>query len=199
MGSKKVIRRLRVKGTLFILTALLLILTGGFLLSIHPEEDQMIAFVLAIAMLVGGAVLLFFGIDNWKGKNSRYVKKNPGMLEMADDLLETTVYQDKFVIISKKAIAAKKDLATVAALDDVLAVYEYVHRTNGMADNRAIKLELINGRTVSIGIYGRKKATKDNLMLTISHYCPNAALGYSGEIMDYVRTKRKEYRTANSQ
>ncbi|MCR5703956.1 MAG: hypothetical protein K6G85_04985 [Eubacterium sp.] len=159
----------------------------------------MTAFILAIAMIVGGAVLLFFGVDNWKGKNSRYVKKNPGMLEMADDLLETTVYQDKFVIISKKAIAAKKDLATVAALDDVLAVYEYVHRTNGMADNRAIKLELINGRTVSIGIYGRKKATKDNLMLTISHYCPNAALGYSGEIMDYVRTKRKEYRTANSQ
>ncbi len=199
MGSKKVIKRLRVKGTLFILTALLLILTGGFLLSLHPEEDLMTAFILAIAMIVGGAVLLFFGVDNWKGKNSRYVKKNPGMLEMADDLLETTVYQDKFVIISKKAIAAKKDLATVAALDDVLAVYEYVHRTNGMADNRAIKLELINGRTVSIGIYGRKKATKDNLMLTISHYCPNAALGYSGEIMDYVRTKRKEYRTANSQ
>ena len=113
MGSKKVIKKLRVKGTIFLLTGILLVLTSVFLLSLKPQDDgQTAAIFVAIAMLVGGAVLFYLGIDNWKGKNSSYIRNNPGILELADDLLMNPVYQDKFITISNKAIATKKDIST---------------------------------------------------------------------------------------
>lgn len=56
----------------------------------------------------------------------------------------------------------------------------------------------LKGIILEINVYARKRDTKDDLLLTISNYCPNARIGYSPENMSYVNEKRKEYKMQNN-
>lgn len=196
MGSKKVVKKLRQKGIALFFSGILLLMATLLMFYGLLKEGAGAVIVLPIAFFVGSIALVYFGIDYMRGRKSRYAKKNPEVFDLADDLDANPVYEDKFIVVSNKAIAAKKDFSTAANLNDILAIYESINRTNGIVTSHVVKLELINGRTISINVYARKRETKDNVVLTISHYCPNAAVGYSGEIMSYVRAKRKEYKNA---
>ena len=57
-----------------------------------------------------------------------------------------------------------------------------------------VKLESCDGRTIDINVYAGKQETKDNLVLSISQYCPNPRVGYSGENMLYVKEEREKYK-----
>ena len=196
MGSKKVLKKLKKKGIALLFCGILMILCGAFLCTVYTEKKDSTIIIFAVGMFACGGILSYFGIDYLKGKGSRYAKKNPKIFELADDLVNNPVYQDDFVVISGRAIAPKKDFSAVADLEDVLAIYESIQRTNGIVTSHTVKLELINGRAMNISVYARKKATKDNILLTIAHYCPNAAVGYSAEAMEYVRAKRRAYKEA---
>ena len=71
---------------------------------------------------------IFFLIEFVRGEKCRFIKSEN--LELADDLYMTKKYEDKYIIVSEKAIAAKK------------------------------------------------KDTKEDIMLTISHFCPNCCLAH---------------------
>lgn len=194
MGSEKLLKKIKSRGK-FILTIGIIFVLMGLLLSfaivisgIHPV---IIAFLIIIAM---GIIFMCIGIDYSKGKNSTFVKKQPNILELADSLYEHTVYENKFIIISNKAIALKNDITRISDLNDVLVIYENIGRTNGITTSHTINLMLRNGRAIYVNVYARKKETIDNLVLTISSYCPNAKTGYSGETLSYLREQRKEYK-----
>ena len=79
-----------------------------------------------------------------------------------------------------------------------MALYDHITRTNGIVTEHTVQLSSIDGRDLQINVYARKRDTKDDLLLTISNYCPNARIGYSPENMSYVNEKRKEYKTQNN-
>lgn len=194
MGSEKLLKKLKSKGKVFLAIGIIFVLIGlllSFAIIISGIHPVIIAFLIIIAM---GIYFMCIGINYFKGKNSRFVKKRPNILELADNLYEHTVYENKFVIISNKAIALKDDITKISDLNDVLAIYENIVHTKGITTSHTINLELRNGRAICVNVYARKKETTDNLVLTISSYCPNAKVGYSGETLSYLREQRKEYK-----
>jgi hypothetical protein len=178
---------------MMLMTGAMFFRLGTDVQDIDPDEAR-VRFIMAAVIFAGGCIVSYFGLERFRGKNCRYVKKNPNLFALAEDLDQNPVYEDKFVVISGKAIAPKKDFSAAAALEDVLAVYEYSYSMNGIKTEHKLKLELINGRVVQIGVYGKKKDVVDQLLLTISHYCPNAAVGYSNEMLRYVNAKRKVWK-----
>ena len=177
MGRELLIKKLKSKAKVFFICGGLLILLGiPFLLMVIA--DGMHPIIIVSIMLIGAGVAICIpGFDYIKGEDSKFIKKRPNILELADDLTNNLVYQDNFVIISKRAIAPKKDITSVAEINDALLIYESIQRMNGIVSSHLIKIELRNGKSLNINVYARKNDTKENLLLTISNYCPNAKVG----------------------
>ena len=188
MGRTRLIKKLKSKGIIFLIAGIIISLISTLMsvaFIIDGPNPILIAFII---MLICGIIFIYNGVDYLKKENSKFIKKHPEILELADDLDINKVYEDNFIIISNKAISK------VAALDDVLGTYESIQRTNGIVTSHIIRLELRDGRCVTINVYAKKRETKDNLVLTISNYCHNAKVGYSNETLSYIKEQRKEYK-----
>lgn len=193
MGRELLVKKLKSRGILSLVAGILVAIFSLFM-AIIMFEEVVIAGLIFLVLTAVGVGLAIHGFDLTKGENSKFAKKTPNILELADDIYENKVYEDNFITISNKAIATKKDISSVTDLEDVLAIYEHIQRTNGIVTSHIVKLELRNGRTMVINVYARKRDTKDNLVLIISNYCPNAMVGYTGEMLDYLKKERKAYK-----
>ena len=182
MGRTRLIKKLKSKGIILLIAGIIISLIST-LMSVAFIIDGLNPILIAfIIMLICGIIFIYNGVDYLKRENSKFIKKHPEILELADDL------------DINKAISPKKDITKVAALDDVLGIYESIQRTNGIVTSHIIRLELRDGRCVTINVYAKKRETKDNLVLTISNYCHNAKVGYSNETLSYIKEQRKEYK-----
>ncbi|MBP3501952.1 MAG: hypothetical protein J6K42_00505 [Clostridia bacterium] len=190
MGREKLIKNLNKIGNTFIGLGIFVGLISLFMTLIFITDGFSIPLLIFLGLLVLAIILIVKGVDNKKGENSKFVKKYPNVLELADSL-DNPVFENDFIIISDKAIADKKKYCNIVALNDVLAIYEHITRTNGIVTAHTIQLSSIDGRDIQINVYARKRDTKDDLLLTISNYCPNAKVGFTPETMAYVNEKRK--------
>ena len=196
MGREKLLKKLKSTGTMLLIVGVIVALLGLFMTFVMLTDGFHPAVILFLLILVAGGAFIWFGADYIKGENSKFVKNTPNILELADDISDNVVFENDFIIISNKAIAVKKNIMKISALEDVLGIYERIQRTNGIVTSHMVNLELRNGKTIAINVYARKRETKDNLVLTISNYCPNAMVGYTGEMLSYVATQRKEYKAS---
>lgn len=197
MGREKFLKSLNKIGNTFIGLGIFIGLISIFMILIFITDGFSMPIFMFLIMLVFAIIFFVKGLDYKKGENSKYVQKYPNVLELADSL-DNIVFENDFIIISDKAIADKKNYRNIIALKDVLAIYEHITRTNGIVTAHTVQLSSIDGRDLQINVYARKRDTKDDLLLTISNYCPNARIGYSPENMSYVNEKRKEYKTQNN-
>lgn len=197
MGREKCLKSLNKIGNTFIGLGIFIGLISIFMILIFITDGFSMPIFMFLIMLVFAIIFFVKGLDYKKGENSKYVQKYPNVLELADSL-DNIVFENDFIIISDKAIADKKNYRNIIALNDVLAIYEHITRTNGIVTAHTVQLSSIDGRDLQINVYARKRDTKDDLLLTISNYCPNARIGYSPENMSYVNEKRKEYKTQNN-
>lgn len=197
MGREKFLKSLNKIGNTFIGLGIFIGLISIFMILIFITDGFSMPIFMFLIMLVFAIIFFVKGLDYKKGENSKYVQKYPNVLELADSL-DNIVFENDFIIISDKAIADKKNYRNIIALNDVLAIYEHITRTNGIVTAHTVQLSSIDGRDLQINVYARKRDTKDDLLLTISNYCPNARIGYSPENMSYVNEKRKEYKTQNN-
>lgn len=197
MGREKFLKSLNKIGNTFIGLGIFIGLISIFMILIFITDGFSMPIFMFLIMLVFAIIFFVKGLDYKKGENSKYVQKYPNVLELADSL-DNIVFENDFIIISDKAIADKKNYRNIIALNDVLAIYEHITRTNGIVTAHTVQLSSIDGRDFQINVYARKRDTKDDLLLTISNYCPNARIGYSPENMSYVNEKRKEYKTQNN-
>ena len=196
MGRENYLKIVKKGGKVFIGLGIFICIVSIFMLLIFLVTDEAIqvAPVIAFSIMLGFGILLFvLGADYKKGENSRYIKKHPYVLELADSLVNP-VFENDFIIISDKAISDKKNFRNIVALNNVLGIYEHIVRTNGIVTSHDIQLSSIDGREYRINVFARKRETKDDLVLTISNYCPNARVGYSPENLEYIEAKRKEYK-----
>lgn len=197
MGREKFLKSLNKIGNTFIGLGIFIGLISIFMILIFITDGFSMPVFMFLIMLVFAIIFFVKGLDYKKGENSKYVQKYPNVLELADSL-DNIVFENDFIIISDKAIADKKNYRNIIALNDVLAIYEHITRTNGIVTAHTVQLSSIDGRDFQINVYARKRDTKDDLLLTISNYCPNARVGYSPENMSYVNEKRKEYKIQNN-
>lgn len=160
MGRTRLIKKLKSKGIIFLIAGIIISLISTLMsvaFIIDGPNPILIAFII---MLICGIIFIYNGVDYLKKENSKFIKKHPEILELADDLDINKVYEDNFIIISNKAISPKKDITKVAALDDVLGIYESIQRTNGIVTSHIIRLELRDGRCVTINVYAKKEKLK---------------------------------------
>lgn len=195
MKSTELLKKLKSRGVKCLILGIIITLLGALMTLVFVIGEVYPLIIASLLLIVCGIYCMYVGIDNLKGVNSRFVRKNPNILELAEDLAQHSVYEDNFIRISNRAIASKKDITKIADVNDVLAIYESVQRVNGIAAEHVVKLELRNGKTISINVYARKKGTADTLILTISKYCPNAQMGCSGETLSYLKEEREKYKS----
>lgn len=197
MGRDKFLKQLSKTGNTFIGLGIFMGLLGVFMASLFIKDGLSFPLIIFIVFILIAAIFIVRGVDYKKGENSKYVKKYPKILELADSF-SNTVFENNFVIISDKAIAEKKHCQNIVALEDVLAIYEHIMRTNGIVTSHTVQLCTIDGRDIQISVYAKKRDIKDDLVLTISHYCPNARVGFTAENMEYVREQRMAYKAQNN-
>ena len=185
MGREKFLKQLSKIGNTFIGLGIFAGLISLFMTLIFITDGFSMPLLIFLILLVIAIIIIVKGVDYKKGENSKYVKKYPNLLELADSL-DNPVFENDFVVISNKAIADKKNYRNIVALEDVLAIYEHITRTNGIVTAHTVQLCAIDGRDLQINVYARKRETKDDLVLTISNYCTNAKVGYSPETREYV-------------
>ena len=199
MGREKLLKKVKQYGVIKTIIGILSLLLSIFLIfAIMVDEFHPIVFVFVL-MLISSIPLVYFGINELKPEKSKFLKENPEFLELADDLYNTTVFENDFIIISKNAIAVKNNIKKIANVNDVLIVYESINKTNGITTSHTVNMGLRNGKTYSVNVYARKRETKDDLVLTIQHYCPNSRAGYSAENMEYWRNEKAEYKMKKKQ
>lgn len=194
MGREILFKNLKSKGRLLLITGICFALVSLFMIAIFIPDGFHPAIVCFTIILIVAIILIYFGVDFFKGENSKYIKRNPTILTRVDDLFKNAVYNDNFVVISDKLIASKDDLTNIADLNDVLVIYENIQRMNGIVVSHDINLELRKGKTIAVCVYGKKGETTDNILLTISKYCPNAMVGYTNESISYLSEQRKLYK-----
>lgn len=189
--KEKYLKRMRTQGLTMIIVGALVILIGAVLLAANLTGLVVPLLIIGIFMAVSGALMLVFGILRIK-KGATAMEQDPELAELLDSL-DFPLYTDRFVMISEKAIAPAKKPEQLARTADVLGIYERIQSQNGIPVSHTLNLELRTGKTIVLNIYAKKRATKDDLMLTVKSYCPNAMTGYSSEMLSYVKQERKKY------
>ena len=161
MGREQYLKSYKKKGIVFLALGILIELIGVLMLLVAVTKMmETTAIIMSALIVIIGAGMSYLGFEFVRGEKCRFIKAEN--LELADDLLATKRYEDKFVIISEKAIALKKDITKIAAIADVLGIYEQIDKQNGITVSHVIKLELRNGMSLDVNVYARKKDTKED-------------------------------------
>lgn len=197
MGREILIKDLKAKGKLCLIIGIIFLLVCLFMIAIFIPDGFHPAILCFSIISIVPIMFIYFGIDYFKGINSRYIKKRPNILNDVDELFKNAIYNDDFVVISDKLIASKTDLVSVAKVDDVLVIYENIQRMNGIVVSHEVRLELRNGKAIVVNVYAKGKEKTENVVLTISNYCPNAMVGYTSEAMKYLHEQRQLYKKIN--
>ncbi len=179
-GRSIVLRKLKYKGVIGILTVLVGLGCGIYMLFYFNIDFNNMDSRDRLIILVSTIVICFFlwnglkFVDYFRGEKSRYVAKRKNYLELADDLLGRTVYEDNKVVISEKAIAAKKNLTEIVPVEWVKNVYFTEVRYNRYIKMKVLRLEIRDGRTIDIDLVGLGEIGKEKLLSVLKHYCVNA-------------------------
>ncbi len=166
-------------------------LFGIFMTIRDGFEDYSVMFIIFAAILALGIVLI---VINKKKVNdptqSGVIKRNPNILEMADELIDNKVYEDQFLILSPRIIANALDITQISYTDEVFLVYVYIHRTNGVIDTKQLKLETAHGM-MGFNIIRKKDEEVDYLMRNVLTHCRYARAGYTKESLAYLNQMRE--------
>lgn len=172
MGRELVIKK--IKRYEMILTIFCLVVVAAFgaltFLMCVVEEVQAAIFIGACTLYT--FILMCISIYRFANPlKNRYLKKNPKLLEQADELFSDIVYKDKNIICSHRLIASAKDIRQIAALDEITNVCENTYSVNFIRTTHDITLTLPNYKVV-INVYGQKKENVQKLKYNIIQHCP---------------------------
>ena len=103
-------------------------------------------------------------------------------------------YEDKFMIISDRVLASKKNITQMCWLEDVYLVYQHTQSMNFISYvNELIIGNKRKKNRISISVYCRGKNTVMNIMQLLSQCCPNSRFGYTPENMAYLVEMQDRY------
>ena len=86
MGRTRLIKKLKSKGIILLIAGIIISLIST-LMSVAFIIDGLNPILIAfIIMLICGIIFIYNGVDYLKRENSKFIKKHPEILELADDL-----------------------------------------------------------------------------------------------------------------
>ncbi|MCR5703926.1 MAG: hypothetical protein K6G85_04835 [Eubacterium sp.] len=127
--------------------------------------------VFKIGIVLAICLIILYSADLLRGEKSFYVKRRKNYIFLADDLFSEIVYQDEYIIISKKAFARKNEITVIFDVDDIVATYNSLRKERGIVERVVIQLK--NGKEIAIRPGPWKKEEKNQMRKTIAKYCPN--------------------------
>lgn len=197
MGRDIVIAKIKKGGIVGIVGgAFLMVLFGLIAIGVLTDDaDDGIGVVIAIGIFIlMGVVFIIMGIRNIVcPEKTRFLKNNPQLLEMADQLYSHIIYEDQYVLISDKVLANKKQPTQMTWLWDVYLIYLHTTSTNFIPTGSEYVIEnRFPKNRVAINVLARGKKSKQELLNVLAQACPNARFGYSDEGLAYLRYMRNQ-------
>lgn len=197
MGRDIVIAKIKKGGIVGIVGgAFLMVLFGLIAIGVLTDDaDDGIGVAAAIGIFVLlGVVFIIMGIRNIVcPEKTRFLKNNPQLLEMADQLYSHIIYEDQYVLISDKVLANKKQPTQMVWLWDVYLIYLHTTSTNFIPTGSEYVIEnRFSKNRVAINVLARGKKSKQELLNVLAQACPNARFGYSDEGLAYLQYMRNQ-------
>ncbi len=184
MGRDRVIKKIKS-------SSIALIVMGGIFCSffsistfvLFVGDESKAGYIFAGYFFAGLALLMLpviiIGISRCVNPmKARCLKKNPKLLEQADELFSDIIYQDKFIIYSNRIIANAKDLTQMAAFDEIERISENSSSYNGISTDHSIVL-ILPTYQIRISVYAKGKRTINELKLNIIQRCPRIMANYT--------------------
>lgn len=196
MGSEILLKKIKSNGTKQIIGGIIIMLLGTLftiIAAFDDEDDVAIVWIFAAVLLALGIILAVFGIKNRSHpENAKVIRKNPALLNMADELFADIIYEDKFVKISNRIIANQKDITQMTYTNEIFLMYVSKESYNFVPTGKELILETARGR-LALNIYGRTKNTVNELANMICRLSPNTRVGYTNENLQYLAHMRQSY------
>ncbi|MDO4944489.1 MAG: hypothetical protein Q4E74_04710 [Ruminococcus sp.] len=196
MGSEILLKKIKSDGTKQIIGGIIIMLLGTLftiIAAFDDEDDVAIVWIFAAVLLALGIILAVFGIKNRSHpENAKVIRKNPALLNMADELFADIIYEDKFVKISNRIIANQKDITQMTYTNEIFLMYISKESYNFVPTGKELILETARGR-LALNIYGRTKNTVNELANMICRLSPNTRVGYTNENLQYLAQMRQSY------
>ncbi|MDD5934710.1 MAG: hypothetical protein PUC65_03955 [Clostridiales bacterium] len=172
MGRELVIKKIKKTAIIQIIVCVIMMALLGFLtfimFTLEEPEAAIVMGAFTLLFLILMCIWIYRFVNPLK---DRFMKKNPKLLEQADELFNDIVYKDKNIICSHRLIANAKDIRQIAALDEITNVCENKYSVNFIRTTHDITLTLPN-YTVVINVYGQKKQNVQKLKYNIIQHCP---------------------------
>ena len=159
--------------------------------------DNWVMFVVCMIFLLPFLVPFIIFLMKYLYPAKRAMKKNPQLMQQADQLFREMNFQNDIVLSSPKYFALKSDLTKVTAKDEVLQLYKRVVNTN-YGTSYYLVIETVRG-TVQV-LYPRAfDQAVDEAVMAVGPGCPYARLGFGDEntkYVEYMRTMWQETQKA---
>ena len=190
MDGKAVLKKIEFNSVLLAVVGVILVPVGILMFTTSV--------LAAIALVIAGGLMAFFGIRNKMDPfKSSPLKENPDLLTMADELAATTVYQDKFICMSEKMMRSKKDPLHITYFDEIYCMYIRKETTNFIPTGKDIMLLTPRG-DLRISIYAQKKDVADKIANTVLQRAPYCRVGYTNENLNYARSMKENWKAGRS-
>ena len=161
---------------------------GNISLLSSPKKETNSAFGFTIFLLF--PMIIFIVIFAKQKSKLNYMKlsaKEYGdVLAIANQVSKDAVYSDSILSASPNYIISNKDKFILVSTQEALCLYQYVHKTNFVVDEVALIVVNKYGEKVTFKYDKRDKDIIPNIIMKLQPLCPNAALGYSSDSMNYV-------------
>lgn len=195
MGRELVLKKIKSHGKKTVAGGILIMLLGLFMVFVFfaTDDGAELFAILSLLLFAFGLVSLILGIKTAVNpEKSGFIKNNPDLLKQADELYFNIVYEDKYIIISNRVIANKKQITQMAYLEDIYLIYQRTQSMNLIPTANELVLENRNKKnSMTINIYAKGKNTRDDLFRILSNACPNARLGWTPENLQYLAEMRR--------
>ena len=159
-------------------------------LQMTPKDTQSgtsVASVIGMGALWAGLFALFGFLQLKKYKKCVRVYREFGDVKtLQQQLRQTAICKDKHVMTDGRYIMSTCNCFCVVENQQVLCLYQHVHKTNFITDRCALVAMNQYGEEVEFSYHVFHMSQIVPMLTQLVPLCPRAALGYSGESLRYV-------------
>lgn len=130
-------------------------------------------------------IYLIFNLNETTSYNQE--NSTGGLNETINEIKEDSIYEDKYIIISKNYIMDKKDYRQIIKFEDILGIYQEVHKTNNIIDRYGIVIVNKYGEYFHYCYPSNCEKLIPKLITIIASKSNNAKVGYNKETFDYIK------------
>ncbi|MCR5208725.1 MAG: hypothetical protein K6C99_00770 [Lachnospiraceae bacterium] len=196
MGKKLIEKYIRVRAGFMIFGGIALSIVMGAILYflIRSGSYGIKLCIILETLILAGALIMFLGIrQSVDPFSADEVRRNPEIFDQAEELFGHEIYKDEFIAMSERVIGSSERKLQMAYKDEVLLIYVFTQKVNGMTQSKLLKLETVAG-TINIDIMGERPEKVDELIRRISVNCPYAKAGNTPENIEYLNYARERWK-----